>query len=75
MREIHLLNLFMVPELTFAFYKSACLFRIVNSMLVAQLCRTICDSMDCSLPGFSVCGILQARILKWFAISFSKGSS
>ena len=34
-----------------------------------------CNSMDCSLPGFSVYGILQARILKWVAISFSRGSS
>ena len=31
--------------------------------------------MDCSLPGFSVHGILQARILEWFTISFSRGSS
>ena len=34
-----------------------------------------CDSMDCSPPGFSVSGILQARILDWVAISFSRGSS
>ena len=34
-----------------------------------------CDPKDCSLPGFSVCGILQARILEWGAITFSKGSS
>ena len=34
-----------------------------------------CDSMDCSLPGSSVRGILQARILEWVAISFSRGSS
>ena len=34
-----------------------------------------CDHMDCSLPGFSVHGILQARILEWFAIPFSRGSS
>ena len=34
-----------------------------------------CDSMDCSLPGFSVHGIFQARILQWVAISFSRGSS
>ena len=33
------------------------------------------DSMDCSLPGSSVCGISQARILEWIAISFSRGSS
>ena len=33
---------------------------------------TLCDPMDCSLPGFSVHGILQARTLEWVAISFSK---
>ena len=37
--------------------------------------RLLCDPMDCSLPGFSVHGILQARILEWMAISFSRGSS
>ena len=36
---------------------------------------TLCDPMGCSLPGPSVCGILQARILEWVAISFSKGTS
>ena len=36
-----------------------------------QSCPTLCDSMDCSLPGFSVHGILQARTLEWVAISFS----
>ena len=38
---------------------------------VAQLCPTLCDPMDCSLPGFSVHGIFQARILEWVAIAFS----
>ena len=42
--------------------------------LVTQLCLTLCDPMDCSLPDFSVHGILQA-ILEWVAISFSRGSS
>ena len=42
---------------------------------VAQSCPTLCDPMDCSLPGFSVHGILQARILEWVTISFSRGSS
>ena len=41
-------------------------------MLVAQLCPTLCDPLDCSLPGSSVHGILQARILEWVAIPFSK---
>ena len=36
-----------------------------------QSCPTRCDPMDCSLPGFSVHGILQARTLGWVAISFS----
>ena len=36
-----------------------------------QLCPIPCDPMDCSLPGFSVHGILQARTLEWVAISFS----
>ena len=36
-----------------------------------QLCPTVCDPMDCNLPGPSVQGILQARILEWVAISFS----
>ena len=42
---------------------------------VAQSCSTLCDPMDCSLPGSSVHGILQARVLEWVAISFSRGSS
>ena len=37
---------------------------------VAQSCPTLCDPMDCSLPGFSFHGIFQARILEWVAISF-----
>ena len=36
-----------------------------------QLCLTLCDPMDCSLPGFSVHGIFQARVLEWGAIAFS----
>ena len=42
---------------------------------VAQSCPTLSNSMDCSLPGSSVHGIFQARILEWVAISFSRGSS
>ena len=40
-----------------------------------QLCPTFCDLMDCSPPGFSVHGILQARILEWVVMPFSRGSS
>ena len=38
-----------------------------------QLCLTPCDTMDCKPPGSSVQGILQARILEWVAMSFSRG--
>ena len=41
-----------------------------------QSCMTLCDPMDCSLPGSSVHGVLQASIiLEWVVIPFSKGSS
>ena len=42
---------------------------------VTQLCPTLCNPMDCGLPGSSSQGIFQARILEWVAISFSRGSS
>ena len=42
---------------------------------VAQSCPTLCDPMDCSLPRSSLHVILQARVLEWVAISFSRGSS
>ena len=41
---------------------------------VAQSCLTLCDPMDCSLPGSSASGILQARVLEWVALSFSRRS-
>ena len=42
---------------------------------VTQSCLTLCGLVDCSLPGSSKHEILQARILEWVAISFSRGSS
>ena len=42
---------------------------------ISQSCPTLCDPMDCSLPGSSVHGAFQARILEWVAISFSRGFS
>ena len=44
-------------------------------MLIAQSCPTLCDPMDCSLPGSSVIEILQARILEWVAMRSSRGTS
>ena len=46
-----------------------------QSVLVAQSCLTLCNPMDCSLPGSSVHVILQARIPEWVVIPFSRGSS
>ena len=45
--------------------------KVKSESEVAQLCPTLSDPMDCSLPGSSVPGILQARTLEWVAISFS----
>ena len=47
----------------------------IGGDLVIKSCPTLCDTMECSLPGSSDHGISQARILEWIAISFSRGSS
>ena len=49
--------------------------KVKVKVLVAQLCPIPCDPMDCSPTGSSVHGILQARILEWGAIPFSRESS
>ena len=46
--------------------------KVKSESEVAQLCLTLSDPMDCSLPGSSVHGIFQARVLEWGAIAFSK---
>ena len=48
--------------------------KVKSESEVAQSCSTLCDPMDCSLPGSSVYEIFQARVLEWVAISFSRGS-
>ena len=48
---------------------------LVNVCVWAQSCLTLCNPMDCSPPGSSVHWIFQARILEWFAISYSRGYS
>ena len=45
--------------------------RVKSESEVAQSCPTLRDPMDCSLPGSSAHGILQARVLEWVAIAFS----
>ena len=54
-------------------YKETFSFKV--KVLVAQSCPILCSPIDCSPPGPSVHGILQARILKWVAMPFSRGSS
>ena len=44
----------------------------VSESEVAQLCPTLSDPIDCSLPDSSIHGIFQARVLEWDAIAFSK---
>ena len=68
--------------LTNKWYFSDCLFYCLFYLLycyceseVAQLCPTLCNPMDCSLPGSSIHRIFQARVLEWGAISFSRRSS
>ena len=48
--------------------------KVKSESEAAQSCPTLCDPMQCSLPGSSVHGILQAGILEWVTISFSRGS-
>ena len=57
------------------FYKWIRLISLCVCVLVAQSCQILCHPMNCSPPGFSVHGFLQARTLEWFAIPFSRGSS
>ena len=45
--------------------------KVKSESEVAQSCPTVSDPMDCSLPGFSIHGIFQARVLEWGAIAFS----
>ena len=45
--------------------------KVKTESQAAQLCLTLCDPMDCSLPGFSIHEIFQARVLEWVAIAFS----
>ena len=46
--------------------------KVKSESEVAQLCPTLSNPMDCSLPGSSIHGIFQARVLEWGAIAFSE---
>jgi len=45
--------------------------KVKNESEIAQSCPTLSDPMDCSLPGSSIHGIFQARVLEWAVIAFS----
>ena len=47
--------------------------KVKSESEVAQSCLTLCNPMDCSLPGPSVHGVFQARVLEWGAVAFSSG--
>ena len=49
--------------------------KVKSESEVTQLCLTLSDPMDCSLPGSSIHGIFQARVLEWGAIAFSDQNS
>ena len=79
----HILNIYLVlisKKLIFmlliiSILFSSLIFALKVKVLVTQSCLTLCDPMDCSLPGSSIHGILQARILEWVAVPSSRGSS
>ena len=70
-RKVISLPLNMLPRLVITFLPRS----RKKEIEVPQSCLTLCDPVDCSLPGFSIHGILQARILGWVVIFFSRGSS
>ena len=59
----------------FSIYKDTVIAGVKSESEVSQSCQTLWDPMDCSLPGSSIHGLFQARVLEWVAISFSRGSS
>ena len=63
--------------LNISFYSSVKLssFTFLHKVLATQLCLTLHNTMDCSPPGSSVHGILQAKVMEWVAILFTRGSS
>ena len=65
----------LIPGLDITLASCVCVCVCVCVYSDAQSCPTFCEPMDCTPPGSSVHGILQARMLEWVAISFSRGSS
>ena len=75
--QLKMLNL-ISTETCIALYAETCIYIymcVYLCVLITQSCPTLYDPMNCSLPGSSVHGILQAKIQEWVVISFSRGSS
>ena len=80
--SFHLFEVFVCPYLSLAVLANTQFTQLTSSSYlqcvcvctVTQLCLTLCDPMDCRPPGSSVHGILQARVLEWVAMPFSRGS-
>ena len=62
--RINIVKIFILPKAIYRF----------NTCRCAQCCPNLCNLTDCSLPGSSVHGIFQTRVLEWVAISFSRRS-
>ena len=67
---IFIISHYVIPNICHMLYKNAIYIIIYVKVKVSQLCLTLCEPMD-----YTVCGILQARILEWVAVPFSRGSS
>ena len=68
-------ELILLNDLKLTLFSPVCITSCLHMCVLPQSCPTLCDPVDCSLPGFSIHGISQAKILELVAISFSRGSS
>ena len=83
MMQVVIYNIFSIQILIAVYFQNSVIqwnflfsyFQGESESEVTQSCPTLCDPVDYNPPGSSVHGILQARILEWVAISFSRGSS
>ena len=69
------LFLFVFLSFSFLYFVCLCVCVCTRACSVAQLCPTLCDPVDCSLPGSSVHGVFHAEILEWAILYSSKWSS
>ena len=73
--SFHVFSRTLASSRSLSSWKTSCPLMNVDCCLLAQSCPTLCDPMDCSPPVSCVLGILQARILEWVAMPFSRRPS